>query len=504
MLKMKPTLGFVLHDVARLLRKRFEQRARSLGLTRSQWQVLAHLSLNEGIQQSALAEILEVEPITLGRILDKLETCGLVERRRHASDRRVWLLRVTEKAEPLLNQMSDIGDITRAEALKGVSAAQQEMLLATLATMRANLIDNEPAHMDDIRPSRRLPEGPNTNDDYRSMPDAAPPAAPMVAAPVEPPPTVVRPRRSRLRTGLFALLPLALIAGGYLYVTGGAVMSTENAYVQADMLGVATDVSGIVREIDVHENQTVKAGDTLFKLDDLQFRLALARAQAQLGIVTNDIAALKASYQDMQAQIQQAQSDIVFYNRELNRQTELTSRQFAAQATLDGARRNAQQAQQKLSSLNQQLAGIVANLNGDPDIRPEDHPRYHDAAAQRDEAARQLAHTVVTAPMDGVVTNVASLQPGQYLAASTIGFNIVATDHAWITANPKETELTYVVPGQKVDVTVDTYPGTVWQGTVESISPASSSSFSLLPAQNTTGNWVKVVQRIPIRRCGSA
>lgn len=140
MLKMKPTLGFVLHDVARLLRKRFEQRARSLGLTRSQWQVLAHLSINEGIQQSALAEILEVEPITLGRILDKLETCGLIERRRHATDRRVWLLRVTEKAEPLLNQMSDLGEVTRAEALIRVSTAEQDMLLATLATMRANLI----------------------------------------------------------------------------------------------------------------------------------------------------------------------------------------------------------------------------------------------------------------------------------------------------------------------------------------------------------------------------
>lgn len=315
----------------------------------------------------------------------------------------------------------------------------------------------------------------------------------------EEPPTIAPPRRSPMRTALFALLPVALIVAGYFYVTGGAVMSTENAYVQADMLGVATDVSGIVREIAVHDNQAVKAGDVLFKLDDLQFRLALARSEAQLGSVRNDISALKANYQDMQAQIQQAQSDIVFYVRELGRQQELTSRQFAAQATLDSARRNAQQAQQKLSSLTQQLAAVAANLDGDPEIRPEDHPRYRDAAAQRDEAARQLAHAVVTAPMAGVVTNVSTLQPGQYLAAATIGFNVVATDHAWIAANPKETELTYVAPGQKVEVTVDTYPGAVWQGTVESISPASSSSFSLLPAQNTTGNWVKVVQRIPMR-----
>jgi membrane fusion protein (multidrug efflux system) len=363
--------------------------------------------------------------------------------------------------------------------------------------------------MDDSRIDRAFPKRPERDERISpaptpdpavpdaAVPDAALPDVAMVALPVGS--VRGRPRRSRLRPTLFALLPIALIAGGYLYVTGGEVMSTENAYVQADMLGIATDVPGIVREIDVHDNQTVKSGDVLFKLDDLQFRLALVRSEAQLDTVRNDIAALKASYQDMQTQIQQAQSDIVFYNRELGRQQDLTSRQFAAQATLDGARRNSQQAQQKLSSLTQQLAAIAANLNGDPNIKPEDHPRYRDAAAQRDEAARQLAHTVVTAPMGGVVTNVSTLQPGQYLAASTIGFNVVATDHAWIAANPKETQLTYVVPGQKVDVTVDSYPGEVWKGTVESISPASSASFSLLPAQNTTGNWVKVVQRIPMR-----
>ncbi len=140
MSKMKPSLGFTLHDVARLLRKRFEQRARSLGLTRSQWQVLAHVSVNPGIQQSALADILEVEPITLCRIVDKLETGGLVERSLHSTDRRVRLLNITADAEPLLERMSVFGDLTRGEATAGVSAADQELLLATLLRMRANLI----------------------------------------------------------------------------------------------------------------------------------------------------------------------------------------------------------------------------------------------------------------------------------------------------------------------------------------------------------------------------
>jgi membrane fusion protein (multidrug efflux system) len=298
---------------------------------------------------------------------------------------------------------------------------------------------------------------------------------------------------------LFALLPVTLLIGGYFYVTGGAVMSTDNAYVQADMVGVTTDVSGIVREVDVRDNQKVAAGDVLFKLDDLPFRLALARAEAQVGNTRNDLLALQTSYRNMQAQIEQAKADIDYYNVNFKRQQELLARNAASQANFDDARHNLQGAQQKLASLSQQLAGIAANLNGNPDAPIEDHPRYKDVLAARDEAARQLAHTTVRAPFPGIVTNVPALQPGQYLAAAATAFNIVSTDHVWVQASPKETELTYVKPGQKATVEVDSYPGQQWTGTVESISPASASSFSLLPAENTSGNWVKVVQRIPMR-----
>ena len=298
---------------------------------------------------------------------------------------------------------------------------------------------------------------------------------------------------------LFALLPVTLLIGGYFYVTGGAVMSTDNAYVQADMVGVTTDVSGIVREVDVRDNQKVAAGDVLFKLDDLPFRLALSRAEAQVGNTRNDLLALQTSYRNMQAQIEQAKTDIDYYNVNFKRQQELLARNAASQANFDDARHNLQGAQQKLASLSQQLAGIAANLNGNPDAPIEDHPRYKDVLAARDEATRQLAHTTVRAPFPGIVTNVPALQPGQYLAAAATAFNIVSTDHVWVQASPKETELTYVKPGQKATVEVDSYPGQQWTGTVESISPASASSFSLLPAENTSGNWVKVVQRIPMR-----
>jgi membrane fusion protein (multidrug efflux system) len=307
------------------------------------------------------------------------------------------------------------------------------------------------------------------------------------------------PRRRWVRWVLFALLPLALIAGGYWYVTGGSVMSTDDAYVEADKVGISTDISGIVKEVDVSNNQHVDSGQVLFRLDDLPFRLALERADAQVGIVRNDLNALKANYRDMQAQIKQAQDDVEYYDREFHRQQDLAAKFIASQQTFDTARRNLQNAQQKLASLNQQLAAIAANLNGDPDIPVEQHPRYLNAMAQRNEAARQLDHTVVKAPFAGIVTNVPAIAPGKYLQASVTAFYLVATDYVWVDSNPKETELTNVRSGQPVTVTVDTYPDIEWHGTVESISPAAAQEFALLPAQNTSGNWVKVVQRIPMR-----
>jgi membrane fusion protein (multidrug efflux system) len=308
-----------------------------------------------------------------------------------------------------------------------------------------------------------------------------------------------KPARPWIRRTLFLLLPLALIVGGYWYVTGGRVMSTDDAYVEADKVGVSTDVSGIVKTIAVVENQKVGTGEVLFRLDDLPFQLTLRRAEAQVGMVRDTLNALKASYRDMQAQIKQAHNDIDYFDVEYRRQQGLLGEHVASESTFDTAQRNLQNAQQKLASVTQQLAGIAANLDGDPDGPVERNPRYLEAVAQRDEAARQLAHTVVRAPFAGMVTNVPSIAPGKYLPASTTAFYLVATDHVWVDANPKETELTHVRSTQPVTVTVDTYPNAQWKGTVQSISPAAAQEFSLLPAQNSSGNWVKVVQRIPMR-----
>lgn len=308
-----------------------------------------------------------------------------------------------------------------------------------------------------------------------------------------------RPARRWLRPALFLLLPLSLLAGGYAYVTGGQVTSMDDAQVDADKVGVSTDVSGIVRHIDVSENQHVAAGQVLFVLDDLPFLLARRRADAQIGMTGDALNALKANYADMQAQIRQGQGDVEYYRTEFARQQELLGEHVASQSTYDTARRNLQNAQQKLASLDQQLAAVAANLHNAPGGPIERDPSFQNAVAQRDEAARQLAHTVVRAPFAGVVTSVPQIAPGKYLAASTTAFYLVHADHVWVDANPKETDLTYVRAGQRATVKVDTYPGMQWRGAVESISPTAAQEFSLLPAQNSSGNWVKVVQRIPVR-----
>jgi membrane fusion protein (multidrug efflux system) len=306
-------------------------------------------------------------------------------------------------------------------------------------------------------------------------------------------------RRQQLRKVLFALLPLVLIAGGYWYVTGGRVMSTDDAYVEADKVGVSTDVSGIVQDVDVGENQHVTAGQVLYRLDPRQFQIALDNAKANLAQTVLGIEAMKKDYARMLSDIDAQQAQVGLDRITDERDAALLKTNAVSKAVYDQAHFTLRADQGKLASLEQQAQVQLARLGGSVDLPVEQHPQYLQAKAQVDEAQRQLDHTVVRASFAGIVTNVPSIAPGKYLAASTTAFYLVATDHVWVDANPKETELTHVRPGQPVTVTVDTYPNREWHGTVESISPAAAQEFQLLPAQNTSGNWVKVVQRIPMR-----
>ena len=308
-----------------------------------------------------------------------------------------------------------------------------------------------------------------------------------------------RSRRQLVRWGLLLGGPaLLLVALGWFWLSGGRYVATDNAYVQADTVQVATDVAGLVRTIEVGDDQRVARGQILLTLDDAPYRAALDSAEAQARMVATELGALRASYAQSNAEIRQAQSDVTFYEKEHARQVDLAGRRVSAQAQLDAAQHDLDAARAKVGALQEQQAGIVAQLNGDPAAPLEQHPRYLAAVAARDRAAHDLDSTVVRASIDGMTARVSSLQPGEYLDAGQAAFALVGTDR-WIEANPKETDLTWVQPGQPVEVSVDTYPGVRWHGTVASVSPASQAQFSLLPAQNTSGNWVKVVQRIPMR-----
>lgn len=336
----------------------------------------------------------------------------------------------------------------------------------------------------------------------------APLSEPQVCAATAPQPissgpanTLPEPSASRLnmRRGLFLLLPITLLALGALYVLGGQVISTDNAYIQADHVGVSTDVAGIVEAVEVTDNQLVSKGQVLFRLRPEPFEIALKNAEAQLGEVRNQLMNFKASYAQAQAEITQAQSEIPYYEKNLARLNTLVSISAVSKTQYDDAKHNLQTTQQKVAVAKAQAQATLAQLSGNVDLPLEQQPRYMQAQAKVDEAQRNLKNSVVVAPFAGIVTHVDSLAAGAYLQPPQSGFSLISTEHVWVAASPKETELTHMQPGQPVVINVDAYPGVTWHGTVDSISPASSSSFSLLPAQNTTGNWVKVVQRIPVR-----
>ena len=313
----------------------------------------------------------------------------------------------------------------------------------------------------------------------------------------------VRPglrRRGAVRAGLMLGAVAAVVVGaGYYWLSGGRYVSIDNAYLNADKVALSTDVSGKVLDIPVHEGQRVRTGDVLFRLDPRQAAIAVALATADLSETRMMLESSKHDYkrlvQDTAGRAALVQADQAAFDR----YNALVGRGDVSRSIYDDARFKLLADQRARDSSVTAAEVQLARLGGNADVDVTTLPLYHQAQARLAEAQRQLADTVVRAPFNGVVTQVSMLQPGMYLPAGTSAFGLIATDHVWVDANPKETELTWVKPGDTVAVSVDTYPGRVWEGKVESISAGSGSMFSILPAQNASGNWVKVVQRIPLR-----
>jgi membrane fusion protein (multidrug efflux system) len=314
-------------------------------------------------------------------------------------------------------------------------------------------------------------------------------------------PAVIPPSRGqRLRWPLFVLAPLVLlIAGAYLYVTGGRYQSTDDAYVQAATVSISSNVAGRISEVDVRDNQKVSRGAVLFRIDDAPFRIALNDATARLASARLEVASFKSSYLQRQVDLQAAEDTLKFEQREFDRQTRLLASGIASQAQVDSATHALDVARQQVASVRQQIGIALANLGGNAEISPDQHPLVQQALAAQARAELDLSYTVIKAPQDGIVTKVEQLQVGDYIAASAPVFALVSTTDVWIEANFKEVQLARMQPGQTATVKIDRYPGRTFAAEVVSVSPSTGSQFSVLPPENATGNWVKVVQRLPVR-----
>lgn len=316
--------------------------------------------------------------------------------------------------------------------------------------------------------------------------------------PVASPPPRPSPKPNRIRRwALWGVPALVMGLAVVLYLTGGRYVSTDNAYLKADKLVISTEVSGLVQKVFVRENQAVEAGELLFQINPQPFEVAVYRAEARLAETRAELAALKASYQEKRAEVALAQLNNAYWSKEQARLENLSEKGFSSANQLDDARHSADVAAQNVRMLELDLHRIAEELQGDVDAPYEQHPRYRAASAELRQARLDLERTSVRASLAGTVSNVPT--PGQYLAAGNVAMVLVGSETFWVEANFKETEITHLHAGQHATIHIDTYPGRRWEGRVESLSPATGTEFSVIPAQNATGNWVKVSQRVAVR-----
>ncbi len=306
-----------------------------------------------------------------------------------------------------------------------------------------------------------------------------------------------------MKINRFILLGLVLLVGAsvaaWVLLSGGRFIETDNAYVKAVRIQISPEISGKVAAVLVEENQLVEKGAELFRIDDEPLRIALAKADAELALIRDQIDAMRASLRQNAEEQKREAANAEFAEREFKRQSSLVASRVAAEARLDEARMRLDVANQRVASLKQEEAKLLADLSGNPDIKVDDHPRYRIAMQARNQLELDLRRSVVHAPVRAIVGRLDQIRSGGYVRAGLPALNLVGVDDIWVEANLKESQLTKVREGQTVTFTVDAYPGVEWKARVESLSPATGAEFSILPPQNATGNWVKVVQRLPVR-----
>jgi len=292
---------------------------------------------------------------------------------------------------------------------------------------------------------------------------------------------------------------LVVVIGLILYLTGGRYASTDDAYLQAARVEISCNVSGRVTEVDVHDNQPVHVGDVLFQVDPRPFQIAIQDAEAQLAGARLRVQALEAAYRQRQADEKAAQNTIAYRQDDFDRKKKLAADGITSRAQLDQAAHDLEVARQQLIAASQQTASALAELGGNISAPIDSRPAVREAQAALDRAKLNYSYTTVRAPLDGIVTKVEQLQVGDYINAIVPQFALVSQKDMWVEANFKETDLAHMRPGQQATFTVDAFPDITFTGKVQSTSPGTGASFSLLPPENSSGNWVKVVQRLPVR-----
>jgi membrane fusion protein, multidrug efflux system len=315
------------------------------------------------------------------------------------------------------------------------------------------------------------------------------------AAPADTPDGAPRKKKGRLLLMLSVPLLLAAI-GGYLWLTSGRFVSTDNAYVQQDKVAVAAEISGTISEVAVKENQQVKKGDLLFRIDPSNYRIALAQAEAQIAAAQVQVNRTQAEVAGSGADIKGAEANLTYAQRAFDRQAELLERGFTTRARYDEALHDVQEARERLANARSEAEVSQAQLRQGPDTN---QPALLAALAARDKALLDLKRTEVRAPADGYVTQTDRLQVGNAVVQGLSVVTVVRSGDVWVEANYKETDLAKMAPGQPAEIKLDAYPSRKLHGHVASIGRGTGSEFSVLPAQNASGNWVKVTQRVPVR-----